>query len=205
VKQTQFGISFRLRDAVFDNNKYLRRRVHINRRGGCLHVRIDRQNARAAYIPILGLATVGFGLFCHVLWGASKADLSHALLVTGPIFSLALIGYAVVLAIVFWGAFGVEEITVDADSLQWTQQALKWRRTRNILIAEITEIKAITPWLARNNAVEVTAAGKHRRIGDLLLPSEANELAHKLCHAVGLLKSAESTVSSSKHRTAEGE
>jgi hypothetical protein len=102
------------------------------------------------------------------------------------ILTLGLTCYVIAIAIGVWGAFGVEEISVIAGSLQWTRTALGWTRTKVIPLTEITEIKAITPWHGLDNTVEVTAARKQRRIGDKLLRDEAVELAQNLRQATGL-------------------
>jgi hypothetical protein len=104
------------------------------------------------------------------------------------VFALGLACYALALAIGVWGAFGVEQIVVEAGSLCWTRTALKWTLTRHYPVAEITEIRAITPWHGLDNTVEVTAAGEQLRIGNKLLHDEATELAQHLRKAVGLAR-----------------
>jgi uncharacterized membrane protein len=152
-----------------------------------LSVRIERQNSRGFYFWIICLSTAMFALFCDMVYGASLRHPNDVLYIF-PVFGLGLTCYVLALAIAVWGAFGVEEIVVEAGSLRWTRTALKWSRIRDIPIAEITEIKAITPWYGLDNTVEVTAAGKQQRIGDKLLRDEAVQLAHKLRQAAALIK-----------------
>jgi hypothetical protein len=149
-------------------------------------VRIEHQNLRGLYFGMICLSTLTFALFCDTLYGAlrHRDDVFYLL----PLFALALICYLLALAMAVWGAFGIEQIAVEAGSLRWTLSALKWTRTRHIPTTDVTEIRAITPWHGLNNTVEVTAAGKQQRIGDKLLHDEAVELAKHLRRAVGLIK-----------------
>jgi hypothetical protein len=171
---------------MFNVHGHLRKRVHINRKsGGRLGVRIERQNSSGFYFWMC-LSTVMFGFFCNMLWGASLRNPHDGLYVVLPVFALGLACYVLAIAIGVWGAFGVEEISVEAGSLRWTRTALKWTRACEIRIADITEIRAITPWHGLDNTVEITVARKQRRIGDRLLHDEALELAQHLSHAVRL-------------------
>jgi hypothetical protein len=173
---------------MFNVHGHLRKRVHINRQSGRLSVRIERQNSRDLYFWIMCLSTVMFGLFCNMLWGAWLRNPHDGLYAVFPVFALGLVCYVLAIAIGVWGAFGVEDISIEADSLRWTRQALKWTRTCEVRIADITEIRAITPWHGLDNTVEVLSARKQRRIGDRLLHDEALELAQLLRHAVGLTR-----------------
>lgn len=170
---------------MFDVHGHFRRRVHIARKSGGLSVRIERQNARGGHFWTMCLSTVMFGFFCNMLWGASIRHPHDVLYATLPMFVLALTCYILALAISVWGAFGVEEVSTKSGSLRWTRTALKWTRTSDIPMAEVTEIRAITHWHG-DNTVEVNTARKQRRIGDRLLQDEASELAKHLRHAVGL-------------------
>ena len=99
---------------MLDAHSYFRRRVHIAHKGGGLNVRIDRQNATGACFWIICLCTVGFGLFCNMLWGAAigrPRDVLYAML---PMFILGLTCYILALAMCIWGAFGVEEVSTHA-------------------------------------------------------------------------------------------
>jgi len=129
-----------------------------------------------------------FGLFCKMLWEASLQNPHAVLYAVLPVFGLGLACYVLAIAISVWGAFGVEEICIDGGSLRWQRTALKWSRESEIHIADITEIRAITPWHRLDNTVELTTARKRRRIGARLLRGEAVELAQHLRHAVGLTR-----------------
>jgi len=77
---------------------------------------------------------------------------------------------------------------MEAGTLRWTRRALHWTRVREIPLAEITEIKAITSRHRFRNTVEVTAGRNRRRIGENLLRDEALELAEHLRRASGVEK-----------------
>lgn len=171
---------------MFNVHEHLRRRAQTNRKSGRLSVRVERQNSRGVYSWMMCLGTVMFGFFCNMLWDASLRNPHEGLYLVLPMFVLGLMGYVLALAIGVWGAFGVEEISIEAGSLRWTRTALKWTRASDINIADITEIRAITPWHGFDNTVEVTAARKQRRIGERLLRDEALQLTHDLRRAVGL-------------------
>jgi len=78
----------------------------------------------------------------------------------------------------------VEEVSTKSGSLRWTRTALKWTRTSDIPVSEITAIRAISPWQG-DNKVEVNTTRKQRRIGGRLLRHQASELAKHLRDAVG--------------------
>jgi hypothetical protein len=167
---------------MFTFDQHLRKRVSIRHRGGA---RIERQNSRPLYFWLLCVSTAMFAMFCNMIFDTARRHpegLGYIL----AMLALGLTGYLIVLAIAVWGAFGVEEIIVEAGALHWKRTALKWSRTRDIPLDCITEIRAITPWHGRDNTVEVTADGAQYQIGDRLLRDEAIELAQHLRRAVGL-------------------
>lgn len=171
---------------MFNVRGHLRRRVHIKHGVNRLTVRIERQNSRVLYFWLMCLSTMAFGVFCDMMWGAllrHRQDANYTIL---PVFALGVACYAIALAMGIWGAFGVEEVLIESGSLQWKRTALKWTHTSNILVTDITRIRAITPWHWLDNTVEISTARKRRRLGDKLLRDEALELAKDLRHAVGL-------------------
>ncbi len=168
---------------MFNTSKYLSRRVRISKRGSVLRVRIERQNSRDYYCWVVCFSTIALALFYNMLYGATLLHPGEALYIL-PLFVLGLTGYILALAIAIWGAFGVEEIVMEAGVLRWTCTALKWTRTREIPSVDITEIKAITPWYGLDNTVELTANGRCLTIGDKLLHDEAIQLAHELRQAI---------------------
>ncbi|HLY99242.1 MAG TPA: hypothetical protein VKT33_09280 [Candidatus Angelobacter sp.] len=172
---------------MFNFDKYLRRRVSIRHLHGKSSVRIERQNSRGWYFWMMCVISAGFVLFCDMLFDTARRN-PDDILYCLPLLALGLTCYGIGLAIAVWGAFGVEEIVVEAGALRWTRTALKWRRTRDIPIEAITEIRAITPWYGLDNAVEVTARCRRQRIGDKLLQDEAIELAKHLRKAIGLYR-----------------
>jgi len=169
---------------MFKFDKHFRKRVHVSRTDGGLTVRIERQNSRSLYFWMFCLSTVFFALFCDMVFGVLKRH-PQDILYFSPLIALGLVSYAIALLIAGWGAFGIEEITIQADTLRWTRRVLRWSCTRNIAIADITEIRAITPWHGLANTVEVRTRRNQQRIGDKLLHDEAIQLAHQLRQAVG--------------------
>jgi hypothetical protein len=170
---------------MFNVDKPLRRRVSIRHLHGSSSVRIERQNSRGLYFWMMCLMSLGFFLFCDMLFDTSRRHPDDILYIS-PLLVLGLAGYVIGLAIAVWGSFGVEEIVVEAGTLRWARIALKWRRTRDIPISEVTEIRVITPWHGLDNTVEVIARHRRQRIGDRLLQDEAIELTNHLRHAIGL-------------------
>lgn len=170
---------------MFNVDNHLRRRVSIRHIHGKFSVRIERQNSRSLYFWMMCLTSVGFFLFCDMLLDTSRRHANDILYIS-PVLALGLTCCVIGLAIAVWGAFGVEEIVVEAGTLRWTRTALKWRRTNDICIADVTEVNAITPWHRLDNTVEVIAHHRRQRIGDKLLQAEAIELANQLRQAIGL-------------------
>jgi hypothetical protein len=168
---------------MLDVKSHLRKRVHIGHRVHGLAVRIDRQNSRGMYLWMAFLSTIFFGFFSDTVVRAILRNL-HDWLYISPLLLLGLTCYAVALALAAWGAFGVEELTVEQGELRWTRRVLRWSRTREIAASNITSVRAVLPWYGLDNSVELIADGKQRRIGDKLLQEEASELAHRLRQAL---------------------
>jgi len=173
------------RHVMFNVDKYLRRRVTIRHLHGRSSIRIERQNSRGRYFWTLCFTTAAFLLFCDTIFDTSRRRPNYIPYIL-PVFALGLMCYVIAIGMAVWGAFGVEEIVVEAGTLRWTRTAWKWKRTRIILFTDITAIKAITPWYGLDNTIEITAGGKQRRLGDKLLRDEAIEVAKHLRRAVGL-------------------
>lgn len=172
---------------MFRNDRYFRRRVFAQNSHGVYSARIERQNAKAFYVWWACLWTVGFGLFADMVIGAIRNHPRDATFIL-PILVIALVGYAITLLIAVWGAFGIEEIVVETDSLRWNRIALKWKRTIVIPLRDITDIQAVTPWHALENHVEVITSRRHHAIGEKLLRDEAIELAQQLRKVVGVTR-----------------
>jgi hypothetical protein len=170
---------------MFGKHKYLRRRVVAHHAHGVYSARIQQQNARSFYLWIVCLGTVFLLLFCDMVFGATRRHPQHLAYIL-PVLVIALAGYVIVLLIAVWGAFGVEELVVDAGALRWTRTALIWKRTVIIPVGDITEVRAITPWHGLKNHVQLTAKGKERTIGQKLLRDEAMDLAQQLRRAANL-------------------
>ena len=171
--------------AMFNIDKYLRRRVSIHHVSGASTIRIERQNSRGQYFWMMCLGTVVFSLFCNILFDTARRHPDNLLYIL-VVLALGLTCYFIGIAIAVWGAFGVEEIVVKAGAIHWKRTALKWSRTRDIPVERITIIRAITPWHGLHNTVEITMDGNRQQIGDRLLHDEAIELARHLRKAVGL-------------------
>ena len=169
---------------MFNVGKHLRRRVSIRHFHSTFSVRIERQNSRGVYYWMICLTSVMFVLFCNTLLEAARQHPEDTLYIL-PVLVLGLTGYVIGLAVAVWGAFGVEEVAVEAGILRWTRTALKWIRTREIPVQDVTDIRAITPWHGLDNTVEVTAHRRRHRIGERLLREEAMELANHLQQTIG--------------------
>ena len=168
---------------MLDVKSHLRRRVHIGQRNHGLSVRIDRQNSRGMYFWIACLSTIGFAFFADTVVRTALRDRDDWLYIS-PVLLLGLTFYALALAIAAWGAFGVEELTVEDGALLWTRRVLRWSRTRKIAASKITSIEAVLPWHGLDNTVELITDGKQRTIGHKLLQEEASELANRLRQAL---------------------
>jgi len=114
--------------------------------------------------------------------GATMKDFLYV----SPFLAFIMVWYVVGLHVTIWRAFGVEYLFVKGGLLHWTRTALFWTRKLEIPATDVTDVKAITPWHALSNRVELTARGKRRSVGDMLLRDEATELAHELRRIIGL-------------------
>jgi len=103
-----------------------------------------------------------------------------------PLLAFIVFWYVGGIRLAIWRLFGVEDLIIDKDVMHWTRRALFWVRKAEVPTKEITEVKAVTPWHALSNRVELTMLGKRKTIGDMLLRDEAIELSEKLREAVGL-------------------
>jgi hypothetical protein len=169
----------------FGNN--FRRRVSVSHKHGGLVVRIARHNDRITYILLLLAFTAGFVFFSYTLVSPlfRRPFLVDALYVL-PFLAFVVVWYIIGLRIAIWREFGVEQITVEGGVLYWTRTALCWVRKVEVPTTDITEVKAITPWHALSNRVELTAHDQRWVIGDMLLRDETTELAQQLRNVVGL-------------------
>lgn len=172
---------------MFTFKKRLRRRVLVSRKHGALIVRIGPHNDRPTYILLLAAFTVVVAYFMYVFirpffYRATLRDLLYML----PFIAFVSLWYVIGLRIGLWRAFGIEQIVIEDGRLSWSGTALFWKRNLEIPVTEITDIKAVTPWHSLSNHVEVTASGRRRSVGDMLLRNEATELAHELKHSISL-------------------
>lgn len=135
---------------------------------------------------LLLVFTAGFLFFMYIFTRPFFLDTATMkdLVYISPFFAFILLWYVVGVRIALWRAFGVEQITMERGVLSWVRTALFWMRRLEIPTAEITSVKAITPWHALSNRVEFTASGHRRCIGDMLMRDEATELAHELTRAI---------------------
>ena len=173
---------------MFSFGSNFRRRVSVSHKHGGLVVRIAHHNDRATYILLLLAFTAGFVFFSYVFVSPLfRRPLTSDALYVLPFLAFIVLWYTIGLRIGIWRAFGVEQITVEGGVLYWTRTALCWVRKVEVPTTDITEVKAITPWHALSNRVELTANKQRRVIGDMLLRDESTELAEQLRHAVGLL------------------
>ena len=139
------------------------------------------------YVVMLLGFTAGLIFFCSFLIPQlfRHPSLLDALYLL-PFFAFIAVWYVAGLRIGVWRAFGVEQIVIEGGVLCWTRTALWWAREVEISVTDVADIKAIKPWHALSNHVELTARNRRYRIGDLLLQDETTELAQQLRHAVSL-------------------
>lgn len=164
----------------------LKPRVTITHKDGALYVRrVPKSKSKVVFALLPPTAFVAiFGLLIFSEEIRTESSILHS----ASILGLILIFYAVILRVTLGPLTRLEEIVVERGVLSWSRRLLGWTRTTQIPIAEITEIKAVTPWLNREGGWVECAVRKRRRIiAQGLLPSEAVELAKQLRHAAGLI------------------
>jgi hypothetical protein len=172
---------------MFSSDSNFRRRVSVSHKHGGLVVRIARHNHRASSIFVLIGFTAGFVFFLYIFISPLfRRSFSSDAVYILPFLAFVVMWYVVGIRGAIWRAFGVEQITVEGGVLYWTRTALFWVRKVEVPTKEITEVKAITPWHALGNHVELTANNQRRVIVDMLLRDETTQLADQLKHAVGL-------------------
>lgn len=165
-----------------------RRRLSITHdKHGALSVRISRNNDASTYMVLFIGSTVIFVWFAWlIVLGLMRGPFSGDTFYGLTFAAFIVMWYSILLRVSLWRLCGEEELLVQQGKLHWTRKALLWVRRLEIPAQSITSVKAVTPWHALSNHVEVTAFGKRKSIGDMLLNDEAVELAQQLRHAVGL-------------------
>ena len=172
---------------MFTVNKRLRRRVFISHDHGELRVRIDRRPDRVSSIGLLFVFTGILVSVSSTIIGAIFRNWSTAAAWYALAFLMVLLlWYLLAMQDAFWTAFGIEEISVHAGTLTWVCTALWWKRTKQFLLPDITDVEAVLPWHSLTNRVELVAAGQRHTTGERLLKDETVELALTLKHAAGL-------------------
>jgi hypothetical protein len=157
------------------NFSYLRRRVSISHKHGILQVRIasssDRGPIAATAIPmaIIGLMQVAL---IKTMWHQRAYLYVAILLIFGLWFWLVRTAIREKL--------GVDEISIQNGTLHWTSKALWLRQEADIPLHEISDVRAVTPWHARWNRVELIVKGGTYQMGTGILRDEAEQLAHEL-------------------------
>jgi hypothetical protein len=160
----------------------------IHHQHGVLTVRIERHNNRTQYVVMLAAITAAFVFFMYTFVRPFfRGAAAKYFLYVSPFIAFVLLWYIIGLRLTVWRAFGIEQIRVEGGLLRWTRTALFWRRKLEVPAADVTDVKAMTPWHGLNNRVEVTVRGRRRIIGDMLLRDEATQLAHELKHTASLL------------------
>jgi hypothetical protein len=166
---------------------HLRRRVSISHAHGTVHARIAPQNKKSGpwsvllFMVVFGFAA-GFTFLPGCFHRPTSPSLACVLIFLVPLVSVGLILFFGSI----WALFGVEEVIVQDGTLRWTKTALFWKRRFETITADISSVKAITPWHSLSNRVEFTAQGRRYRIGAKLLRDEAIELAAALNHGLHL-------------------
>jgi hypothetical protein len=166
----------------------LRRRVSIRKRDGAVVIRIERHHQWKSYILLLACFTAAF-LFFFTVFARALFYVHSAVqrLYVLPFMAFILTWYLLALRIGLWRGFGVEILTIHGGHLHWERTAWKWHRKLDILLSDVSDVKARTPWQALANRVEFICKGRRCVIGDMLLQDEANEIARELDKARDLL------------------
>lgn len=101
-----------------------------------------------------------------------------------PFLLFILLWYLVALRVAGWRGFGLEELFVRSNTLEWRRTALFWKRSFVVPSSEITEVRPVFSWHALSNRVEFTAQSRRHQIGDMLLRDETLQLAEALKRAL---------------------
>ena|ERR1700742_439681 len=165
---------------------YLRRRVSIRHKHGALRVRIASSSDRspiiatAVFMAIIGLMQVAF---ITTMWH------QRTYLYIAPFVVLIFGFWLWLVRTAIREKLGVDEISIQNGTLHWTSKALWMRQEADIPLHEILEVRAVTPWHARWNRVELVVKGGIYQMGTGILRDEAEQLAHelkKVIHPVAL-------------------
>jgi hypothetical protein len=167
--------------------KRLRRRVLISHSHGRLRVKITADNESSMAVVFLvwmtGFAAVFFYTFTAPMF---RLELSGGewFLALIPV-SVAVV-YCAAFRVIFWQAFGVDDIVVERGRLHWSAKALWFKQEAEFPIGEISQVKAVTSWFGKRNHVEMTVGGRRYLVGNRLLMDETTELADALKRALGV-------------------
>lgn len=172
---------------MFRVSTALARRVSISHRDRVLVIHIARHNDWKFNFVVLCCFTAGFIFFSSIFLKALlRVNSGVELLYILPFLAFPVVWYLLALRIGLWRSFGVEDVTIEDGKLHWERAAWLWRRKLDAPISSIADVKAKTPWHALSNRVEFTCYGQRHKVGDMLLQTEATEIAHELRRAVGL-------------------
>jgi hypothetical protein len=154
---------------------YLRRRVSISHKHGILQVSIASSSdkglvaATAVGMAIIVLMQVAF---IETMWHQRAHIYVAILLIFGLWFWLV--------RTMIREKLSVDEISMRNGTLHWTSKALWMNQEADIPLHEILEVRAVTPWHARWNRVELVVKGGIYQMGKGVLRDEAEQLAHEL-------------------------
>jgi len=154
---------------------------------GAVVVQIARHNEWLMYVFMWAAFSAAFLTFEYVLIAPffRKPLSSQDLVLLAPI-AFVLLWYLLAVRIGMWRGFGIEQIVIENGVFSWTRSALFWNRKVEMPVAEIAEVRTVTPWHDLSNHVEFMAQGRIYRVGDMLRRDETYELADILRRAVDL-------------------
>jgi len=162
-------------------NTALARRVSISHKEGNTVIRIKRSNLWKTSIWLLCWFTLAFLFFVSVLVRPLfHLHSARETLYVLPFLAFILVWYVMALRIGVWRAFGVEELVIGHGNLHWERTAWIWKRSLDASLADISDVRAKTPWHALSNWVEFTFRKSCYKVGGELLQDEAREIAHEL-------------------------
>lgn len=162
----------------------IRARVRVSHEDGKLTITIPRHSKlidNPFLIPI-AIVVIG-GSWYTLLPGLLRQKTAPAVLLYSVIILPFLTAPLWISLQLIQGAFGVQELTVGNGRLTWIRKALWWKRGVDADLKDVTKAVAMKSWVGYAH-VELTVRRRTYKIGDWLLPEEADKIAHELNRAL---------------------
>lgn len=162
----------------------IRPRVKVSHEGGKLTIAIPhhfRFSDDFVLIPI-AIVVIG-GSWYVVLPGLLQQKTVTAALLYSVIILPFLTAPIWIFRQLIQGVFGVQELTVGNGRLTWIRKALWWKRRVDANLNDVTKVVAMKSWVGYVH-VELTVRRRTYKIGDWLLPEEADKIVHELNRAL---------------------